>query len=355
MSALVRPLRGMAEMTPSRFSTTIFSAVFVAACALHAVAVAEEDPPPRSRRPRLEALPDASPAEAAAAPELVALGKQLFFDPRLSGANDVRCATCHDPAKGWADGLAGSPAVGGGSLVRNTPTVLHVAWQERLLWDGRAASLEDQALLPIENPQEMNQPLDELVAELNAVAGYAEQFRAAFGTGVARDGIARALAAFQRTLRSGPSPLDRYLAGDKRALSPLARQGMELFTDEAGCIRCHHGPPLSDGKFYRLGVGAEDEGRANATGEAADRYKFRTPPLRDVALTAPYMHDGSLATLTDVVEFYYREAPTVGPDGLTLDVRPLLGQSFSEVPALVAFLEALSGEPVDFVEPELPR
>jgi cytochrome c peroxidase len=343
----------MAEMTRRLFRMPIHRLVLVAACAAwgSSTAMAGDGEP---RRPRLQSLAELPPEEAAAE-ATIALGNQLFFDLRLSGGNDVRCATCHAPAQAWADGRAGSPAVGGGTLARNAPTVLNLAWQERLLWDGRVASLEEQALLPIQHPEEMNQSLDDLEVELNAVPGYVERFEAAFGTAVTRQGIATALAAFQRTLRSGSSPLDRYLAGDKQALSPLARQGMELFTGDADCIRCHHGPLLADGEFYRLGVGFRDEGRGAVTGDAGDRYKFRTPPLRDVARTAPYMHDGSLATLTEVVEFYYREAPTQGPEGLPLDVRPLLGKSFSEIPALVAFLEALSGEPIEVGEPELPR
>jgi cytochrome c peroxidase len=284
----------------------------------------------------------------------VDLGRELFFDPRLSGANDVSCATCHDPDKAWADGLPQPPAIGGGSLTRNTSTVLNVGHYSRYLWDGRAASLEEQALMPIESPEEMNQDLDDLEDELNQIPGYVQQFQDVFGTNVTRGGIAQALAAFERTLVGGSSPLDRYLNGDKEALSPDALRGMELFVGEAGCIRCHHGPLLSDGEFYRLGVGFRDEGRATVTGESEDRFKFRTPSLRNVALTAPYMHDGSRKTLTEVVEFYYRTAPTEGPEGLPLDIRPLLGQSYSDVAAIVASLQALTDESIEVNRRELP-
>src|ERR1019366_6856628 len=158
-----------------------------------------------------------------------------------------------------------------------------------------------------------------------------------FGTKVTRDGIAKALAAFQRTLVTGPSPYDRYLAGQKNALSGESKQGMELFFGSAGCVRCHSGPLLTDEKFYRLGV-SQDKGRGLVTGKKEDNYKIRTPSLRNVTSTGPYMHDGSQKSLSDVVTFYYRGARTSGPDGLSLDIEPLLGNSFSEIGPLVAFL-----------------
>lgn len=295
-----------------------------------------------------------APADNPTTPEKVELGKHLFFDPRLSGDNTMSCATCHLPEKAFADGRARGRGHEGKELTRNVPSLLNAGLYSSYLWDGRAKSLEEQALGPIEAPDEMNQDLDELVRELNAVPGYVEQFQQVFGTKVTRDGIAKALAAFQRTLGSRNSPLDRYLAGDEDALSPEAQEGLRLFVGEAGCIRCHSGPVLSDGKFYRLGVDYKDKGRGEVTQKKEDLYKFRTPSLRDVALTAPYMHDGSQRTLFEVVEFYYRTVPTAGPEGLPLDVQPLLDRSYSEIPALVAFLESLTGEPPEFTPPELP-
>ena len=146
--------------------------------------------------------------------------------------------------------------------------------------------------MPIQAADEMNQDLDQLEKKLNAVPGYAKQFQAVFGTKVTRDGIAKALAAFQRTLVTGPSPYDRYLGGEKNALSEEAKRGMELFFGDAGCARCHRGPLLTDEKFYRLGV-SNDKGRGLVTGKTEDDYKIRTPSLRNVARTGPYMHDGS--------------------------------------------------------------
>lgn len=312
---------------------------------------------PESPGPQIVALPATppSPRDNPASTAKIELGKQLFFDPRLSGDNNMSCASCHLPDKAFADGRALGQGHAGKPLARNSPSLLNVAFYDKYFWDGRAASLEDQALQPIQSPEEMNQPLDQLVRELNRVPGYTAQFQDVFGGKATRKRIAQALAAFQRTLVTEPSPFDRFLAGDRSALSAEARYGFELFTGEAGCVRCHHGPLLSDGRFYRLGVSHEDEGRAAVTGEPGDRGKFRTPGLRNVSQTAPYMHDGSLKTLAQVVEFYYRNAPTAAPGGKPLDVEPLLDRSYSEMGALVAFLESLTGRAPEIILPELPE
>jgi cytochrome c peroxidase len=298
----------------------------------------------------LVALPAEVPApkDNPTIPDKVALGKQLFFDPRLSGDNKMSCATCHDPKKSFGDGLVRGKGRDGKPLVRNVPSLLNVAHYESYLWDGRSKSLEDQALVPIQSPDEMNQNLDELEKELNAVAGYVAQFQAVFGTKVTREGIAKALATFQRTLITKPSPFDRYLKGERDALSDEAKDGMRLFMGDAGCVQCHRGPLLSDGKFYRLGVSRQDKGRGVVTGKKEDDYKFRTPSLRNIAQTGPYMHDGSQDTLDEVVTYYYRNMPS------GLDVEPLLGQSFSEIPLIVAFLRSLTGEAPDISPPKLP-
>jgi cytochrome c peroxidase len=340
--------------------TVCLTIAVAAICAAPAPNACLAGQPASARKPQLAALPDAVPApdDNPTTPEKSALGKLLFFDPRLSGDNTMSCATCHLPDKVWGDALGQAKGAGGKELSRNTPSLLNVGFYQTLFWDGRSASLEQQALVPIESPDEMNQNADALVDELAAVPQYRKQFESVFGRPVNKDDVARALAAFQRTLVSRNSPFDRYLAGDKEALSPQAQQGLELFRGESGCIRCHDGPLLSDGKFYRLGIGitigSGDKGRGEITGERDDLYRFRTPSLRDVARTAPYMHDGSLATLYDVVEFYYRGVPTRGPDGLELDVAPLVGQSFTEIDPLVEFLKSLSGEPPDITPPELP-
>jgi len=322
--------------------------LLAAVCGLQA-AEPTASAPPMAPLPRTVPAPRDNPTT----PENVALGKQLFFDPRLSSDNRMSCATCHRPDRSFGDGLAQARGDGGKTLKRNTPSLWNVGFYATFHWDGRAASLEEQALLPIQAADEMNQNLEELEKELNAVPGYVKQFQTVFQTRVTRSGIARSLAAFQRSLLTGPSPYDSYLAGRKDALSDEARRGMELFFGSAGCSRCHHGPLLSDEKFYRLGA-TTDLGRVQVTARKQDRYKVRTPPLRNVARTGPYMVDGSLRTLRDVVTFYYRGVPRSGPDGLPLDIEPLSGNSLSEIGPLVAFLEALSGEEPRITPPKLP-
>lgn len=295
-----------------------------------------------------------SPKDNPTTPAKVELGKMLFFDPRLSGDNKMSCATCHIPEKAYADGLVLSPGKAGKLLARNTQTCLNVGFFNRFFWDGRAGGLEEQALGPIQSSVEMNQNLNELEAELAAIPGYVSEFKNVFGTKPNRSGIAKALAAFQRTLVTEPSPFDRYLAGDKDALSDNAKKGFELFQGAAGCVRCHSGPLLSDDEFYRVGVSSKDEGRAIVTKKKEDRYRFRTPSLRNIAQTGPYMHNGSLKTLNDVVTFYYRGIPATGRDGLSLDTEVLSGRSFSEVTLIVEFLNSLTGKTPTIVPPKLP-
>ena len=295
-----------------------------------------------------------APADNPTTPEKVELGKHLFFDPRLSGDNTKSCASCHLPEKAFTDGMPHARVAGGKQLTRNTPSLLNVGFYTSYFWDGRASSLEEQALVPIQSPDEMNQNVDELEEELNAIAGYRTQFQAVFGSPATKANIAKALAAFQRTLISRNSPFDRFLRGGSNALSEEARHGWELFKGDAGCIRCHSGRNFSDSKFYRLGTSVTDRGRGAITGQKREAFAFRTPGLRDVARTGPYMHDGSLETLSMVVEFYYRGVPIQSSDGLPLDVQPLIGQSYSKISAIVAFLESLTGEPIQITPPTLP-
>jgi cytochrome c peroxidase len=309
-----------------------------------------------NQRAELAPLPATVPApkDNPTTPEKVELGELLFFDPRLSGNNKMSCATCHIPERAYGDGLARSPGSDGKPLERNTQTCLNVGFFNAFFWDGRAASLEEQALGPIASSVEMNQNLSRLETELSAIPAYVTAFKQVFNTEPNQDGIAKALAAFQRTLVTEPSPLDRYLSGDKDALSAEAKKGLQLFQGEAGCIECHNGPMLSDGKYYRLGVSHLDEGRAKITGKEADRFRFRTPTLRNVAETGPYMHDGSLQTLDDVVTFYFRGIPDSGVDGLTPDTFARSDLSFSDIVAIVEFLKALSGKPPQITAPTLP-
>jgi cytochrome c peroxidase len=236
------------------------------------------------------------------------LGKQLYFDPRLSRDNTVSCASCHDPKLGYSNGAAVATGIDGQKGGRSAPTVVNTAYGVLQFWDGRASGLEDQALGPVQNPIEMNLTLDEAVARLSKIPGYQKQFQAVFGTPVTSVGIARAIASYERTILCGNSPYDKYMAGDKSALSAAANRGRELFFGKAHCSACHSGPNFTDNGFHNLGVGMDqpkpDEGRAAVSGQRGDTGAFKTPTCREVARTAPYMHDGSLKTLEDVVEHY---------------------------------------------------
>jgi cytochrome c peroxidase len=326
---------------------------------LHPVGRPAHAGPPDAAAPQ-RAHPFAMPAEVPApadnptTPAKVALGHQLFFDTRLSGDNSMSCATCHPPDKAFADGRPKALGVGGKTLARNTPTLLNVALYSSFFWDGRASSLEEQALVPITSPEEMNQDLPGLEKKLRSIPGYVAQFQDVFGEPPTAANVARALAAFQRTLLTRNSPFDRFIQGETGAIPEEARRGWELFRGPAGCVRCHLGPNFTDSRFYRLGTSVLDQGRATVTGATRDRHAFRTPGLRDVARTGPYLHDGSQETLTAVVEFYFRGVPTHPPDGIPLDIEPVLSVSFGDVAALVAFLESLNGELPAVEEPDLP-
>jgi cytochrome c peroxidase len=238
----------------------------------------------------------------------IALGKQLYFDPRLSGDDTISCASCHDPKQGWSNGAAFATGVRGQVGGRSAPTIINSGYQYFQFWDGRAAHIEGQALGPIQNPIEMDLTLEKLVAKLNKIDGYHSQFQIVFGTNVTSEGIAKAIAAFERTVLSGNAPYDRFKKGDKTALSVAAERGRQVFFNKAKCSSCHAGSNFTDGGFHNLGVGLKsanpDVGRISETKIEGDRGSFKTPTLREIARTAPYMHNGSLKTLEDVVDFY---------------------------------------------------
>lgn len=253
-------------------------------------------------RPAAVPFPAANPYT----PEKAALGERLFHDVRLSGANDRSCASCHVPEKGFEDGLPTGAAIDGTPLERRVPTVLNAAWGARFFWDGRADGLEEQALGPIENPREMNQTLPELVEELKAdpdlVAAFAEAFPER--PEITADTIAQALATFERTIVSGIAPFDRWVAGDADAVPAAAKRGFELFIGKAGCIACHSGWEFSDHAFHDIGLPDADTGRGKVLGMAELDHAFKTPTLRDLSARGPYMHNGMLATLEQVVAHY---------------------------------------------------
>jgi cytochrome c peroxidase len=315
-------------------------------------------PPPLG----LDPLP--IPKDNPQSPEKIALGRLLFFDGRLSADGTVSCASCHNPKLGWSNGLSLAFGIKGQTGTRSAPTVLNAAYADTLFWDGRAPSLEAQAKGPIANPVEMGATYPQVVAALSAVPAYVDRFRAAFGDGrVTIERVVRAIAAYERTLLSGNSPFDRYkYGGDKGALTPAQVRGLALFKDKDGpnCAKCHRfddfAADFTDFRFHNIGVGIDrpdpDIGREAVTHRAEDKGRFRTPTLRNVALTAPYMHDGRFATLEQVVDFYAgggHPNPNLDPDIHRFDLTP------AQKADLIAFLSALTGDLPPGEPPRLPE
>ena len=360
-------------------------ALLVAVCAA-LLAAAYALPLRREAYPPLSTLPPLAQGGAASG-EMIELGRLLFFDPRLSGDGSTSCASCHIPQRGWTHGDALAPGYPGHRLWRNNPTVLNAAHFKRLMWDGSLDSLEVQARAAMQAPVEGNGKASLQEMRLRFVPDYVERFRRVFGTEWPRlEHAWQAIAAFERTIVSDPRlvPFDRHLAGDEAALSESARRGLALFQGKAGCIRCHHGALATDEAFHALGLPRqplfdshplvqiavrwqnaqrdvpravyrgldEDLGRYYQTRDPADISKFRTPSLRELKYTGPYMHNGVFATLREVVDFFDRgggEAPNKSPL-----LKPL-GLTEQEKEDLVAFLLSLSMErPLVVAAPELP-
>ncbi len=277
--------------------------------------------------------------------EKIELGRKLFFDKRLSADNTVACADCHSPFLGFTDGMAVASGINEQKGERSAPTVINRLFSEKQFWDGRAGSLEKQVLEPIQNPIEMANTLDNVVRTLNADFPYRKEFRRVFGTEVTIDGIAKAIASFERTLISGNSLFDQFKQGDKNALSESAQRGFTLFeSGRVNCIACHSGPNFTNEEFKNNGTGMDTEdpdlGRYTVTKNDSDRGAFKTPTLRDIVRTAPYMHDGSLRTLLDVIDFYNNGG--ISNLHLSKEIRPLnlTGQEKTD---LVEFLKSLGG------------
>lgn len=271
------------------------------------------------------------------------LGRKLFFDPILSADRTIACASCHHPEHGFASSEGIPMGIRGQRLNRRAPSLMNRALGKSFFWDGRAATLEEQALMPIEDPREMGSSVDEAVNRLKADASYRGVFAKAFADGVTARNLGAAIASFERTLLRGDSRIDKFRQnGDVAAISPDERHGLWLYESKARCWRCHSGTNFTDEAFHNTGVawGREplDFGRFGVTKNESDRGKFKTPTLRGVALTAPYMHDGSMKTLEEVIEFYSRG----GNDNPHRDALLVpLELSKEEVAALVAFLKAL--------------
>jgi cytochrome c peroxidase len=283
------------------------------------------------------------------------LGRALFFDPRLSRSGVMACATCHNPGLSWGDGLAQGVGHAAKKLPRRSPTLLNVAWAEALFWDGRAGTLEEQALGPIASPDEMNLPLEELVPKIQAVREYGPLFERAYpGEGISTTTIAKAIATFERTVVSGAAPFDRWIEGDDDAISEEAVRGFVVFNDKARCASCHGGWRFTDDSFHDIGVPGADRGRAMILeGIESMEFAFKTPTLRDVDRRGPYLHDGSEPTLESVVELYDLGGRVKRPS-LSPEIVPL-SLTADESRALVAFMRTLTSDDAPVAMPRLPR
>ena len=291
-------------------------------------------------------IPVQFPKDNPYTPEKAALGKLLYFDTRLSADNTVSCASCHSPAFAFTDGKAVSDGIKAQRGGRSAPTVINRAYSLNQFWDGRAKTLEEQAGGPMQNAIEMGNTHEGVVKSIQGIAGYAPLFAKAFGSPeIDIDRTTKAIATYERTVLSGNSAYDRYRAGNKSALSAAQQRGMDIYFNKAKCDQCHEGVNFTLNSYHNLGVGTDkpkpDAGRYAVTKNDADWGAFKAPTLRDIARTAPYMHDGSLATLEDVVDFYNKGG--IKNKNLDEHMKPL-DLSKAEQTDLVAFLKSLNGE-----------
>jgi len=297
------------------------------------------------------------PADNPPTAETISLGRRLYYDPMLSVDDTVACASCHHPDFGFTDGKPVSEGVNGQKGGRNAPTVFNVAYFATQFWDGRTPNLEKQAEGPVQNPIEMAHTLEGVEQKLTADPTYQAEFEKAFGPGpITYAKVEKAIASFERTVISGNSPFDRYFyGGDETALSEAAKRGLEISRDpmKGNCTACHPIGLFTDNQFHNIGVGVDDQGELTDLGRyevsknEADRGAFKTPSLRNIALTAPYMHDGSLKTLKEVVDFYIgggNSNPHLDPQLKVLTPTTETGAVNWSGADLEAFLEALTGE-----------
>lgn len=277
------------------------------------------------------------------------LGEQLFFDNILSKDKTLSCASCHLPQYAFADTVAFSKGINGTPTTRNTPAITNLSGRPNYFWDGRAATLEEQALQPIISPAEMGLPIQEAVDRLNADVVYQQAFRQVFNNPVTEKNLLQAIAAFERTLETANSPYDRYINGDDHAMSPEAIRGRLLFIGKANCNNCHSGEDFTADRFKNIGLyngkNLLDAGRFDTTRDTAHMGFFKVPGLRNVAVTAPYMHNGMFKTLREVIA-YYNKPDIVVHDGINRDLslNAPLNLSEQEVSDLEAFLVALTDD-----------
>ncbi|MFT4031255.1 MAG: cytochrome-c peroxidase [Siphonobacter sp.] len=289
--------------------------------------------------------------------EKVKLGKMLFFDPRLSASKQIACASCHDPELGWGDGRHLSYGHNRQNGKRNAMTILNTAYYTRLFWDGRASNLEDQVSFPVQDPAEMAQSLKAMQRNIRQVKGYRQYFKEAFGTdNITTERIQQAIATFERTVVSPPSRFDQFIKGNAQALTNDEVMGLHLFRTKARCINCHNGPLFSDNQFHNdgqtlYGTKMQDFGKYNQTQQKEDIGRFRTPSLREIARTGPWMHHGNFPSLMDVIEYYNLGNPAPIQRFVKVDEtkRPVtspilrkLGLTKEERLQLEAFLRAIS-------------
>jgi cytochrome c peroxidase len=302
------------------------------------------------RRPATVPVPKTNPLTA----EKAALGQMLFFDPRMSGSGAISCATCHNPGLAWGDALPKGIGHMGTRLKRRTPTILNVAYGEPYFWDGRAATLEDQAKGPLGSPAEMNMPAADAIARVKAIPGYVTAFNHVFpGQEISLDTIAAAIATYERTVVSADAPFDRWVNGDDHAVSESAKRGFALFNGKANCADCHMGWRMTDDGFHDIGLPDDDRGRAGiAPGIVQLEHAFKTPTLRNVNRRAPYMHDGSVPTLAAVIDHY--DTGFVRRASLDTQMNPL-ALTPAEKADLLAFLDTLTSADPPSVVPDLPQ
>lgn len=302
------------------------------------------------KRPTAIPFPQGAPYS----PQLATLGKMLFFDPRLSGAQNLSCASCHNPSFGYEVPVAGAIGATNTPLKRSAPTVLNTAWVTPLFWDGRAKSLEAQAEGPLTAKVEMNAKIPEVIARLGQVPEYQAWFGKVFpGVGITKDNLLTAIATYERTVVSGWAPFDRWVDGDEAALSPAAKRGFALFTGKARCADCHSGWNFTDNRFHDIGLPTDDIGRAELEpGNPLAKHAFKTPGLRNLTYRAPFGHAGQYADLDAILTFYET-------GGIARPSRSPLMHPFSlaagERADLIAFLRSLTAEQTEVVLPNLPN
>lgn len=339
---------------------TIFTLFWMLSITLHTVATAAQ---PNSETKSLEQLKaeykrtswTPFPEDNKYSDAKANLGKVLFFEPRISRSKVMSCATCHNPGHNWSDGNGKGVGDYHKPLGRKDPSLLNLAWDDLFFWDGRAEGLEEQALGPIQAEGEMNLSLEEAVKRLKGINEYTNLFKAAFPgekDPITKENIAKAISTFERTIISGQAPFDKWIKGDDKAISEAAKRGFKLFNGKANCSSCHSGWRFSDGSFHDIGVDDDDLGRGKLLKLPEMQHAFKTVGLRNIDRRAPYMHNGSLKTLMDVINHY--DGGFVKRESLSEQIKPL-GLTQDEKEELLAFLKTLTSKDNPVTIPELPQ